>query len=95
MSQATTAQELFEDLQALPATERGKFFLLLESRAFQDDHFTHEEVFGHLAGRLFTVAGSRRVSGDVGAELPALRAARPDRARANRGAQPDVRTRPI
>lgn len=55
MSQATTAQELFEDLQALPATERGKFFLLLESQAFRDDHFTHEEVFGHLADELFTV----------------------------------------
>mgnify|MGYP001014833559 CR=1 FL=1 len=55
MSQATTAKELFEDLQALPATERGRFFLLLESRAFRDDNFTHEEVFGHLADELFTV----------------------------------------
>lgn len=55
MSQATTAQELFNDLQSLPATERGKFFLLLENQAFQDDHFTHEQVFGHLADTLFTV----------------------------------------
>ena len=55
MSHATTARELFEDLQALPATERGKFFLLLESRAFQED-FTYEDVFGHLAGETFTVA---------------------------------------
>jgi excisionase family DNA binding protein len=56
MSHATTAQELFEDLQALPATERGKFFLLLESRVFQEEDFTYEDVFGHLAGETFTVA---------------------------------------
>jgi len=56
MSHATTAQELFEDLQALPATERGKFFLLLESRAFQEEDFTYEDMFGHLAGETFTVA---------------------------------------
>lgn len=55
MSHAMTAKELFEDLQALPATERGNFFLLLESQAFRDDHFTHEQVFGHLADELFTV----------------------------------------
>ncbi len=54
MSHATTAQELFEDLQALPATERGKFFLLLESQVFPDDDRTHAQVFGHLAGELFT-----------------------------------------
>ena len=53
---ATTAQELFEDLQALPATERGKFFLLLESRVFQEEDFTYEDVFGHLAEETFTVA---------------------------------------
>lgn len=55
MSHATTAQELFEDLQALPAAERGKFFLLLESQAFPEVDLTHEQVFGHLAGELFTV----------------------------------------
>lgn len=56
MSHATTAQELLEDLQALPTTERGKFFLLLESRAFQEEDFTYEDVFGHLTGETFTVA---------------------------------------
>ena len=55
MSHATTAQELFEDLQALSAAERGKFFLLLESRAFQEEDFSYEDVFGHLAGETFTV----------------------------------------
>lgn len=56
MSHATTAQELFDDLQALPATERGRFFLLLESRVFQAENFTYEEVFGDLAGETLTVA---------------------------------------
>ena len=42
MSHAMTAEDLFADLQALPATERGRFFLLLESQAFRDDNFTHE-----------------------------------------------------
>ena len=48
-------EDAVEDLQALPATERGKFFLLLESQAFRDDNLTHEQVFGHLADTLFTV----------------------------------------
>ncbi|MBE2295903.1 MAG: helix-turn-helix domain-containing protein [Phycisphaerales bacterium] len=56
MSRATTAQELFEDLQALSATERRKFFLLLESRAFREEDFSYEDIFGHLAGETFTVA---------------------------------------
>jgi excisionase family DNA binding protein len=55
MSHAMNAEELFEDLQALPVTERGRFFLLLESQAFRDDNFTHEQVFGHLAAEAFTV----------------------------------------
>jgi excisionase family DNA binding protein len=55
MSQAMTAKELFDDLQALPATERGQFFLLLGSQAFQDDNFTHDQVFGHLATETLTV----------------------------------------
>jgi excisionase family DNA binding protein len=55
MSHAMTAEELFEDLQALPTTERGKFFLLLESQAFRDDNFTHEQVFGHLVAEALTV----------------------------------------
>ena len=55
MSHAITAEELFADLQALPATERSRFFLLLESQVFRDDNFTHEQVFGHLAAETFTV----------------------------------------
>ena len=55
MSQAMTAEELLDELETLPATERGRFFLLLENRAFQDDNFTYEQVFGHLATDVLTV----------------------------------------
>lgn len=55
MSHAITAVEVFEELQALPATERSKFFLLLGNQAFSKENFTHEEVFGHLDKEPFTV----------------------------------------
>jgi hypothetical protein len=38
MSNAMTASQLFEDLQSLPETERSRFFLMLESRAFGGDN---------------------------------------------------------
>jgi len=36
------------------ATERGRFFMLLESHVFRDDNLTHQQVFGHLAADVFT-----------------------------------------
>ena len=56
MSNAMTASQLLEDLQSLPETERGKFFLLLESRAFGGDNLSGRHVFAHLAGELFTAS---------------------------------------
>ena len=49
-----TAEELFQDLRAMPATERSRFFDLLAINAFRDDNFTHEQVFGDLASDEFT-----------------------------------------
>ena len=48
MSQALTAQDLFSEMQRMPATERVKFFSLLSLSAFRDEDFSHEQVFGHL-----------------------------------------------
>ena len=48
MNHALTAQDLFSEMQRMPATERAKFFLLLSTNAFRDDDFSHEQVFGHL-----------------------------------------------
>lgn len=53
MSHAT-AEELLAEMKALPLTERSRFFALLGAKFFQDDNFTHEQVFGHLADGLFT-----------------------------------------
>jgi len=56
MSDAMTAAQLIQELQSLPDTERSKFFQLLESRAFGGHSFSYEQVFGHLAGELFTAS---------------------------------------
>ena len=55
MSHAMTAEELFQDLKAMPTTERSKFFMLLANTIFQEENYTHEQVFGHLATDEFTV----------------------------------------
>ena len=50
-----TAKQLFSDLQNLPTTEREQFFVLLAGTFDKkDDNFTHDQVFGHLQGALFT-----------------------------------------
>lgn len=54
MTFSVRAEELFEDLQRMPAMEREKFFLLLSASAFRDGDMSHEELFGHLAGSDFT-----------------------------------------
>jgi DNA-directed RNA polymerase specialized sigma24 family protein len=55
MRTAMTAEELFHDLEHLPAAERQKFFIILSAKAFSEkSDSTHEEVFGHLAHDEFT-----------------------------------------
>lgn len=54
MSHAITAEELLDEMKAMPSAERSRFFSLLGARFFQDDDFTHADVFGHLAGDAFT-----------------------------------------
>lgn len=54
MSHSMTAEDLLSQIAALPLTERLRFFNLLGSRLFQDDNFTHEQVFGHLAEAAFS-----------------------------------------
>jgi excisionase family DNA binding protein len=57
MNTILTAEQLFENLQQMPSTEREKFFLLLSAKAFEDkETFTHEELFGHLRDAEFTAA---------------------------------------
>ena len=54
MSHAMTAEDLLDELKAMPYEERGRFFSILGQHFFQEDNFTHEQVFGHLADDEFS-----------------------------------------
>ena len=54
MANTMTAEDLFQDLKLMPATERQKFFVILSTNAFRDENMSHEELFGNLAGDAFT-----------------------------------------
>ena len=54
MSHALTAEDLYSEMNRMPATERNRFFLLLTSNAFREDDYTHEQVFGHLQQEPFS-----------------------------------------
>jgi len=54
MQHITSAEELLAEMKAMPAAERSRFFALLGARIFQDDNYSHEQVFGHLADDTFT-----------------------------------------
>jgi excisionase family DNA binding protein len=56
MAHAMTAEDLFQDLKQLPASELQKFFGILSARAFRSDDLSHEQLFGHLADDTFTAA---------------------------------------
>jgi len=56
MAHAMTADDLFQNLKRMPATERQRFFALLSANAFRGEDLSHEELFGHLAGDEFTAA---------------------------------------
>lgn len=49
-----TAEEVYLSFTRLPANERARFFALLAEPAPQSQNFSHEQVFGHLAGARFT-----------------------------------------
>jgi excisionase family DNA binding protein len=51
-----TAEQIFNELQHIPAIEQEKFFNLLAKKAFHydDDNASHEELFGDLEDAFFT-----------------------------------------
>lgn len=53
MSQVT-AEVVFKSFTKLPSNERARFFSMLAEPSVRFENFTHEEVFGHLAGDEFT-----------------------------------------
>jgi len=54
MARTMTAEDLFQGLQHMPATERQRFFALLSANVFRGEDLSHEELFGHLSGDQFT-----------------------------------------
>lgn len=56
MTHAVTAEELFSTVRSMPSAERVRFFALLGANAFQDQDFSHEQVFGELANEKFTAS---------------------------------------
>lgn len=54
MTQCMTAEDLFAHVQKMPSKERIKFFSLIAINAFQDNDYTHEQVFGHLRNATFS-----------------------------------------
>jgi excisionase family DNA binding protein len=55
MSQVT-AEVVYENFTRLASNERARFFALLAEPSVQGQNFSHEQVFGHLAGDEFTAA---------------------------------------
>lgn len=55
MSQVT-AEDVYKNFTQLPSNERAKFFALLAEPSVLGQNFSHDEVFGHLAGEEFTAA---------------------------------------
>jgi len=56
MTHSVTAEELFVAVRRMPSTERARFFSMLGANAFQDQDFSHEQVFGDLANDEFTAS---------------------------------------
>lgn len=56
MNQALTAEDLYTEMQRMPAAERVRFFSLLASNAFREDDFTHGQVFGETHQEPFSAA---------------------------------------
>ena len=54
MNHSITAEELLDELKAMPFTERGRFFSILGEQYFQNDDFSHQQVFGHLINDEFS-----------------------------------------
>jgi len=55
MSQVT-AEAVYENFTQLAPEERAKFFALLAEPSVQSENFSHDQVFGHLAGDELTAA---------------------------------------
>mgnify|MGYP006273841347 CR=1 FL=1 len=65
-----TAEDLFAQVQKMPAKERIKFFSLIAVNAFKETEYTHEQVFGHLRSATFS---AEEAADFLEVSLPTLR----------------------
>ena len=65
-----TAEDLFAQVQKMPAKERIKFFSLIAVNAFRETEYTHEQVFGHLRSATFS---AEEAADFLEVSLPTLR----------------------
>lgn len=70
MGHALTAEGLFDDLKAMPAAERQRFFVLLSETVFRAEDLSHGQLFGALASEKFT---SQEAAEYLEISLPTLR----------------------
>lgn len=56
MNMPITAEELYAEMEQMPSSERTRFFLLLANKAFHDEDYTHDQVFGAVHREPFSVA---------------------------------------
>jgi len=50
-----TAEDLYAEMEQMPSSERTRFFLLLASKAFREEDYTHDQVFGDVHREPFSV----------------------------------------
>ena len=50
-----TAEDLYAEIEQMPTSERSRFFQLIASRAFREDDYTHDQVFGAVHSEPFSV----------------------------------------
>ena len=65
-----TAEDLFAQVQKMPARERIKFFSLIAVNAFKETEYTHDQVFGHLRNATFS---AEEAADFLEVSLPTLR----------------------
>ncbi len=54
MAQSLSAEAVLSNVQRMSVAERARFFTMLGANAFSAKQFSHQEVFGELAGAEFT-----------------------------------------
>jgi len=45
MTMLMTAEDLYAEMEQMPSSERTRFFLMLASKAFREDDYTHDQAW--------------------------------------------------